>query len=77
MIKKTLKNTIIIAAIMGMLSTNMVAFAADNYTVVKNDSLKKISKQVYGDESQWETIYNANKEKIKNPNLIYDVTPIS
>lgn len=41
------------------------------YTVKKGDCLWKIAKQFYGDGSKWKTIYNANKDKIKNPNLIY------
>lgn len=45
--------------------------AADTYTVVKGDSLWKIAKSVYGKGSMWKTIYEANKDIIKNPNLIY------
>jgi nucleoid-associated protein YgaU len=41
------------------------------YTVKKGDSLSKIAKQVYGDASQWRRIYEANKDQIKNPDLIY------
>lgn len=69
--KKVLKTLIVVAATVGMLATGMVAFAAENYTVEKDDYLKKIAKQTYGDEEKWEIIYEANKEQIKNPNLIY------
>lgn len=41
------------------------------YTVVSGDSLWKISKQFYGNGSKYMTIYNANTDKISNPNLIY------
>lgn len=41
------------------------------YTVVSGDNLTKISKRFYGTGSKWQTIYNANKDKISNPNLIY------
>jgi nucleoid-associated protein YgaU len=41
------------------------------YTVVKGDSLSKIAKQFYGNASQWKKIYEANKDTIKNPDLIY------
>jgi nucleoid-associated protein YgaU len=41
------------------------------YTVVKGDSLSKIAKRFYGDAQQWRKIYEANKEQIKNPDLIY------
>lgn len=44
---------------------------AKTYKVVKGDYLRKISKQFYGDEMQWQKIYNANKSVIKNPDLIY------
>lgn len=42
-----------------------------SYTVVKGDCLWKIAKRFYGIGSRWTEIYNANKSKIKNPNLIY------
>lgn len=42
-----------------------------SYTVKKGDCLWNIAKKVYGDGSKWPKIYNANKSKIKNPNLIY------
>lgn len=41
------------------------------YTVVKGDSLWKIAKKHYGDPLKWPVIYNANKDKIRNPNRIY------
>ena len=41
------------------------------YTVVKGDTLSKIAKQFYGSAGQWKRIYEANKDSIKNPDLIY------
>lgn len=41
------------------------------YTVVKGDCLWNISKKFYGKGSLYTKIYEANKDKIKNPNLIY------
>ena len=41
------------------------------YTVVSGDCLWKIAKKFYGNGAQYTKIYNANKDKIKNPNLIY------
>lgn len=41
------------------------------YTVQKGDCLWNIAKRVYGDGSRYVAIYEANKDKIKNPNLIY------
>lgn len=42
-----------------------------NYTVVRGDCLWNIAKKYYGNGSQYTKIYNANRDKIKNPNLIY------
>lgn len=41
------------------------------YTVKKGDTLWAIAKAFYGNGSQFNKIYEANKDKIKNPNLIY------
>jgi nucleoid-associated protein YgaU len=46
------------------------AAAEQTYTVVKGDSLSKIAKRFYGDAQQWRKIYEANKDQIKNPDLI-------
>ncbi|MDL2301126.1 LysM peptidoglycan-binding domain-containing protein [Lachnospiraceae bacterium OttesenSCG-928-D06] len=41
------------------------------YTVKSGDCLWKIAKQFYGNGAEYMKIYNANTDKIKNPNLIY------
>ena len=41
------------------------------YVVVEGDSLSKIAKREYGDANKWRTIYEANKDLIKDPDLIY------
>jgi nucleoid-associated protein YgaU len=41
------------------------------YTVVSGDSLSKIAKQEYGDANKWQRIFEANRDKIKNPDLIH------
>lgn len=41
------------------------------YTVQKGDCLWNIAKKFYGNGSKYTIIYNANKDKIKSPNLIY------
>ena len=41
------------------------------YTVVRGDCLWNIAKKYYGNGSQYTKIYNANRDKIKNPSLIY------
>lgn len=42
-----------------------------SYTIVRGDTLWGIAKKYYGDGAKWPKIYEANKDKIKNPNLIY------
>lgn len=41
------------------------------YTVVAGDSLRKIAKKHYGDESRWPAIFEANQPMIKKADLIY------
>lgn len=40
------------------------------YTVKSGDTLSKISKQFYGDASDYMHIFNANRDKLTDPNLI-------
>lgn len=58
----------------GTITTEMVNTVPDagftTYTVQKNDSLSKIAKKTLGSSQAWTIIYNANKDKIKKPNLI-------
>lgn len=44
---------------------------ADTYTVKAGDCLWNIAKKQLGNGSAYREIYNLNKDKIKNPNLIY------
>lgn len=53
-------------------TTNSPAPVQDKlYTVVKGDCLWNIAKKFYGNGKQYTKIYNANKDQIKNPSLIY------
>ena len=45
--------------------------SAKTYVVVNGDSLSKIAKREYGDAKQWHRIYEANRDIIKDPDLIY------
>lgn len=40
------------------------------YIVQSGDSLSKISKKFYGDANHWKRIYEANRDVVKNPDLI-------
>ena len=41
------------------------------YTIEKGDSLSKIAEREYGDAQQWRALFEANKEVIEDPDLIY------
>ena len=41
------------------------------YTVVKGDSLSRIAQREYGAAGKWPAIYEANRDQIKDPDLIY------
>jgi nucleoid-associated protein YgaU len=40
------------------------------YVVTKGDSLSAIAKREYGDMKEWRRIYDANRDIIKDPDLI-------
>jgi LysM repeat protein len=42
-----------------------------SYTVVAGDSLSKIAKKFYGNANAWNAIFQANKDKISNPDMIH------
>ena len=44
--------------------------APRSYTVQKGDTLSKISKQYYGDAGKYMKIFEANKDKLKDPDKI-------
>ena len=41
------------------------------YTVVSGDSLWKIASKHYGDGNKWQALFEANREVIQDPDLIY------
>lgn len=41
------------------------------YTVASGDSLSKIAKKFYGDGNKWRQIFEANRDVIKDPDLIH------
>lgn len=44
---------------------------ARTYTVKSGDSLSKIARGELGDASRWPEIFEANRDKISNPDLIH------
>ena len=40
------------------------------YSVQAGDSLSKIAKKFYGNANDWKRIFEANRDRIKNPDLI-------
>ena len=52
-------------------STSAPAGGARTVTVKSGDNLSKIAKRELGDASKWHAIYEANKDKISNPDLIH------
>ena len=61
----------VVLAVALLMSLCVTAAGAATYTVVKGDSLWRIAKQQLGSGLKWEEIYEANKDTIKDPNLIY------
>lgn len=51
--------------------TSGTSGSEQSYTVVAGDSLSKIARHFYGDANKWPRIHEANRDQIKNPDLIY------
>lgn len=51
-------------------STTKAKATTRTHKVKRGDTLWAIAKKYYGSGAKYPTIYNANKDKIKNPNLI-------
>ncbi len=45
--------------------------APKTYEVRSGDSLSKIAKRVYGDAGKWRQIFEANTDKLKDPDRIF------
>lgn len=41
------------------------------YEIQSGDSLSKIAREHYGDANKWQTLFEANREVIEDPDLIY------
>jgi nucleoid-associated protein YgaU len=50
----------------------MVTYQRDTvYTVQRGDSLAKIARERLGDERRWPELYQLNRDRISDPNLIH------
>ena len=58
------------AAAAAAASAGGASSAARTYTVQAGDSLSKISKQFYGDANKYMKIFEANKDKLTDPNKV-------
>lgn len=64
--------TVTVASVKEVIPTPPVNPKSNGTHVVQpGDTLWAIAKKYYGNGNQYTKIYNANKDKIKNPNLIY------
>jgi nucleoid-associated protein YgaU len=58
------------AAAAAAASANAPSASARSYTVQAGDSLSKIAKQFYGDANKYMKIFEANKDKLSDPDKI-------
>lgn len=69
--KKSGLRTLAVVMAAVMLLCLAVTGASAAYTVEKGDTLWGIAKEYLGSGFRWNEIYEANKDQIKDPNLIY------
>jgi nucleoid-associated protein YgaU len=50
---------------------DLAPISGETYVVVEGDSLSKIAQKKYGKASKWRRIFEANRDIIKDPDLIY------
>lgn len=48
----------------------MSASGQRTHTVAKGDTLYSLARKYYSDQARWRDIYNANRDKISNPDVI-------
>ena len=67
----TLGNNMGVSTVDDRISVIRPELEATFYEVKKGDSLSKIAKEHYGDAMKYNSIFEANKPMLKDPNLIY------
>lgn len=66
-----LGNTLGVATVDNQLQVAQATPESRFYTVVKGDTLSKISKEMYGDPNKYQKIFEANKPMLTHPDKIY------
>ena len=66
-----LGNTLGIAQVESKVEAISAGMQSRMYTVVKGDTLSKISKEMYGDPNKYQKIFEANKPMLTHPDKIY------
>jgi nucleoid-associated protein YgaU len=56
---------------LGEAARGLQAAAGRTYVVQSGDTLSGIAQAMYGDAGRWPDIFEANRDKIKDPNLIH------
>jgi len=60
-----------IAAVEDYMTVENEAPVAQFYTVVSGDTLRTIAKMYYGNDREYETLFDANKPMLNHPQKIY------
>ncbi|HRX15457.1 MAG TPA: DUF4398 domain-containing protein [Spirochaetota bacterium] len=68
---ESLRLSSIVAGSAPVVDEGPVMDMAGKHKVEKNDFLRKLARRFYRDEKKWRLIYRANKDQIKNPDLIF------
>lgn len=56
--------------VQGGSSSTEETIGEQTYTVQKGDTLSHVAQQFYGKASEWNRIFEANRDQLKNPDLI-------
>ena len=68
--KKHIAKVACVASATVIIMSTLCVSAQETYTVQKNDYLYSISEKYYGNGKDWSKIYDANQDKIRNPQII-------
>jgi nucleoid-associated protein YgaU len=68
--KKSTVATVAIEPVITAVTNSSTSITGESYVVQKADSLWNIAVRAYGDGYKWVSIYNSNKELIRNPGMI-------